>query len=57
MTLFLPLDGAPPPPSTPTFLIRTDNALVHLRNVVDTILKAKRLVVVCGACLCPHKTS
>lgn len=57
MTLFLPLDGAPPPPSTPTFLIHTDNALAHLRNVVDTILKAKRLVVVCGACLCSHKTS
>ncbi|KAL4062223.1 DHS-like NAD/FAD-binding domain-containing protein [Scleroderma citrinum] len=49
MTIFLPLDGAHPPPSTPPFLLHTDNTLVHLRNVVDTILKAKRLVVVCGA--------
>ncbi|KIJ14298.1 hypothetical protein PAXINDRAFT_135316 [Paxillus involutus ATCC 200175] len=49
MTLFLPLEDNQSPPSTPSFLIHTDNTTLHLRKAARAILKAKRLVVVCGA--------
>ncbi|KAF9237645.1 DHS-like NAD/FAD-binding domain-containing protein [Melanogaster broomeanus] len=49
MTLLLPLEEKQTPPSAPSFLIRADNATLHLRKAVRAILKARRLVVVCGA--------
>lgn len=54
MTIFLPLTNGQPPPSLPSFLVHTDHCLAHLRKVIGTILKAKRLVVVCGACTYHH---
>ncbi|KIJ62759.1 hypothetical protein HYDPIDRAFT_113851 [Hydnomerulius pinastri MD-312] len=49
MTLFLPLEEHQSPPSIPPFLIHADNSTFQLRKAVRSILKAKRLVVVCGA--------
>ncbi|KAF5359705.1 hypothetical protein D9756_003215 [Leucocoprinus leucothites] len=49
MTLFLPLDPSAPLPQTPSFLAQSSNPQTHLQKVIQTILKAKRIVVVCGA--------
>ncbi|KAG0705718.1 DHS-like NAD/FAD-binding domain-containing protein [Suillus ampliporus] len=49
MTLFVPLEASAPPPQTPSFLVRSETPTLHLRKAIRAILKAKRLVVVCGA--------
>ncbi|KAH7884690.1 DHS-like NAD/FAD-binding domain-containing protein [Phlebopus sp. FC_14] len=49
MTIFLPLDEDQSPPSIPSFLVHADDPVLQLRKAVRAILKAKRLVVVCGA--------
>lgn len=49
MTLFVPLEAGSPPPPTPSFLVRSVTPNLHLRKAIKAILKAKRLVVVCGA--------
>lgn len=49
MTLFVPLDDNQPPPASPSFLVHPDDAPHHLRKALRAILKARRLVVVCGA--------
>ncbi|OAX43124.1 DHS-like NAD/FAD-binding domain-containing protein [Rhizopogon vinicolor AM-OR11-026] len=49
MTLFVPLDESSPPPSIPSFLVRSETPNLHLRKAIKAILKAKRLVIVCGA--------
>ncbi|KAG2157909.1 DHS-like NAD/FAD-binding domain-containing protein [Suillus bovinus] len=49
MTLFVPLEASSPPPPTPSFLVPSKTPNLHLRKAIKAILKAKRLVVVCGA--------
>ncbi|KAG1750732.1 DHS-like NAD/FAD-binding domain-containing protein [Suillus lakei] len=49
MTLFVPLEAGSPPPPTPSFLVHSETPNLHLRKAIKAILKAKRLVVVCGA--------
>ncbi|KAG1821781.1 DHS-like NAD/FAD-binding domain-containing protein [Suillus subaureus] len=49
MTLFVPLEASSPPPPTPSFLVHSETPNLHLRKAIKAILKAKRLVVVCGA--------
>jgi NAD-dependent histone deacetylase SIR2 len=50
MTLFIPLDPATPFPHTPSFLAQSSNTPAQLQKVIQSILKAKRIVVVCGTC-------
>ena len=52
MTLFVPLDPSSPIPATPQFLIRSQPQA--LDSVVNSIVKAKRIVVVCGAGISVH---
>ncbi|KAJ3572562.1 hypothetical protein NP233_g3014 [Leucocoprinus birnbaumii] len=49
MTFFLPLDPSAPLPTTPSFLAQSSNTQTHIQKVIQTILKAKRIVVICGA--------
>ncbi|KAJ7163958.1 DHS-like NAD/FAD-binding domain-containing protein [Mycena crocata] len=52
MTLFVPLEvdpSAAPVPVSPSFLQVSQNPTVQLGKVIKAILKAKRIVVVCGA--------
>lgn len=49
MTLFVPLDENQSPPTSPSFLVHSDDVIHQLRKALRTILKARRLVVVCGA--------
>lgn len=48
MTVFLPLEDSAPWPSLPPFVVEPNNAKTQLAKVIKTILKAKRIVVVCG---------
>ena len=56
MTLFVPLDENQSPPPSPAFLVHPDDVSHHLRKALRTILKARRLVVVCGGSLSPDNT-
>ncbi|KAF8135012.1 DHS-like NAD/FAD-binding domain-containing protein [Boletus edulis] len=49
MTLFVPLDENQSQPPSPPFLVHPDDVSHHLRKALRAILKARRLVVVCGA--------
>ncbi|KAI0768124.1 DHS-like NAD/FAD-binding domain-containing protein [Trametes elegans] len=49
MTAFLPLDAAAPLPPSPAFLVPTPDPVSHVKRVIKTILKARRIAVVCGA--------
>ncbi|KAI0360065.1 DHS-like NAD/FAD-binding domain-containing protein [Trametes cingulata] len=49
MTAFLPLDAAAPFPPSPSFLVPTPDPASQVRRVIKTILKARRIAVVCGA--------
>lgn len=49
MTVFLPLNPSDPLPALPTFLIPPANSVAHLARVMKAIMKAKRIVVICGA--------
>ncbi|KAI0635732.1 DHS-like NAD/FAD-binding domain-containing protein [Trametes polyzona] len=49
MTAFLPLDAAAPFPPSPSFLVRSPEPASHVKRVIKTILKARRIAVVCGA--------
>ncbi|KAH6913144.1 DHS-like NAD/FAD-binding domain-containing protein [Coprinopsis sp. MPI-PUGE-AT-0042] len=51
MTIFLPLEEEKPPPSTPSFLLQVqhEQRQAQLAKVVQAIMKAKRVVVICGA--------
>lgn len=48
MTVFLPLNPSSPLPALPTFLVPPANAVTHLARVIQAIMKAKRIVVICG---------
>ncbi|KAJ6577436.1 DHS-like NAD/FAD-binding domain-containing protein [Mycena capillaripes] len=49
MTLFVPLDSSAGIPSSPSFLQVSANPTVQLQKTIKAILKAKRIVIVCGA--------
>ncbi|CAK5268836.1 unnamed protein product [Mycena citricolor] len=49
MTLFVPLDASTSAPPSPPFLQTTPNPAGQLGKTIKTILKAKRIVVICGA--------
>jgi hypothetical protein len=48
MTLFLPLEDSAPLYSTPAFVIKPNDTESQVTKVIKTILKAKRIVVICG---------
>lgn len=48
MTLFVPLDSSAGIPSSPSFLQVSANPTVQLQKTIKAILKAKRIVIVCG---------
>lgn len=49
MTLYLPLDETKPLPPSPSFLFEPTDHDAALSSVFKAIMKAKRIVVVCGA--------
>ncbi|KAF8071989.1 DHS-like NAD/FAD-binding domain-containing protein [Lyophyllum atratum] len=49
MTLFLPLVGDTPLPASPSFLAECADSRTQISKVIRSILKAKRIVVICGA--------
>ncbi|KAF8873993.1 DHS-like NAD/FAD-binding domain-containing protein, partial [Infundibulicybe gibba] len=49
MTVFLPLEASAPAPASPAFLVPSLDPVNQLAKLVKTILKAKRIVVICGA--------
>ncbi|KAF9000717.1 DHS-like NAD/FAD-binding domain-containing protein [Cyathus striatus] len=54
MTAFLPLKASNPPPQNPSYLVQPQNVPAHLSKAIQAIVKAKRLVVVCGAGISVH---
>lgn len=48
MTVFVPLDSSVRAPTSPSFLQVSANPTVQLEKVIKAILKAKRVVIVCG---------
>ncbi|KAJ3781661.1 DHS-like NAD/FAD-binding domain-containing protein [Lentinula aff. detonsa] len=49
MTLFLPLEESTIPTSIPPFVIKSSEPTAQVAKVIKAILKAKRIVVICGA--------
>ncbi|KAJ7841347.1 DHS-like NAD/FAD-binding domain-containing protein [Mycena olivaceomarginata] len=49
MTLFIPLDSSADTPISPSFLQASANPTLQLQKAIKAILKAKRIVIVCGA--------
>nr|VWO94045.1 NAD-dependent histone deacetylase SIR2 [Ganoderma boninense] len=50
MTTFLPLDVTTSFPSSPAFLVPSpDHPVDHTKRVIKAVLKARRIIVVCGA--------
>ncbi|KAF8640228.1 hypothetical protein AX16_010125 [Volvariella volvacea WC 439] len=49
MTIFLPLEASTPFPPAPHFLVQSQDPNAQLQKAIKAILKAKRIVVVCGA--------
>nr|VWO94420.1 NAD-dependent histone deacetylase SIR2 [Ganoderma boninense] len=49
MTIFLPLDTTAAPHSSPAFLVVSPDPVDHVKGVVKAVLKARRIIVVCGA--------
>ncbi|KAF8517733.1 hypothetical protein BU17DRAFT_91593 [Hysterangium stoloniferum] len=49
MTLYIPLDLKDKHPNSPPFLVSSPTPETHLTAAVQSILKAKRITVVCGA--------
>ncbi|KAJ7116455.1 DHS-like NAD/FAD-binding domain-containing protein [Mycena epipterygia] len=54
MTVFVPLDPSVRAPTSPSFLQVSANPTVQLEKVIKAILKAKRVVIVCGAGISVH---
>lgn len=48
MTAFIPLNANASPPQLPSFLNASQDSENRLGNVLKAIMKAKRIVVVCG---------
>jgi hypothetical protein len=51
MTLYLPLDVASPFPQSPSFLLPSPDLDDQLNKVIKAIMKARRIVVICGMIL------
>ncbi|KXN87608.1 NAD-dependent protein deacetylase hst4 [Leucoagaricus sp. SymC.cos] len=49
MTIFLLLEADSPHPSKPSFLVQSSDVTMQLQKVIQSILMARRIVVVCGA--------
>ncbi|KAJ7236285.1 DHS-like NAD/FAD-binding domain-containing protein [Mycena haematopus] len=49
MTIFIPLDSSAGIPTSPSFLQVSANPTLQLHKAIKAILKAKRIVIVCGA--------
>ncbi|TFK75118.1 DHS-like NAD/FAD-binding domain-containing protein [Pluteus cervinus] len=49
MTLFLPLEESTPLPSSPPFLTAPTDLAAQRQRVIRAIVKARRIVVICGA--------
>jgi NAD-dependent histone deacetylase SIR2 len=49
MTIFLPLEASSSVPQSPAFLIPSPDPIAQINRVIKAILKAKRIVIVCGA--------
>lgn len=49
MTLYIPLDAKDDSPISPPFLVPSSDPAAHLTTVIQSILRAKRITVVCGA--------
>ncbi|KAG6879886.1 hypothetical protein C0992_010239 [Termitomyces sp. T32_za158] len=49
MTLFVPLEADTPLPNTPAFLAGSVDPQAQIAKAIRSILKAKRIVVICGA--------
>lgn len=49
MTVFLPLEASTPFPSSPSFLAESTDSAAQVSKVLRAILKARRIVVICGA--------
>ncbi|KAK1227682.1 hypothetical protein PQX77_009307 [Marasmius sp. AFHP31] len=49
MTLFLPLEADAPLPNVPSFLQKSPEPEKQVSKAIKAILKAKRIVVICGA--------
>lgn len=54
MTIFLPLETGTQLPSSPAFLTLSPDPADHMRRVIDAVLKARRIAVVCGMCAGLH---
>jgi NAD-dependent histone deacetylase SIR2 len=50
MTVFIPLDPLVSQPATPSYLVQAKDRDAQLAKVVRAIVKARKIVVVCGAC-------
>lgn len=48
MTVFLPLEASSPFPQSPSFLLPSPDPNAQVTKVIRAIMKAKRIVVVCG---------
>jgi|SRR5258705_13852541 hypothetical protein len=48
MTLFIPIDTLSQLPSIPSYLVQTLDVNQKLREMVRTIVTAKKIVVICG---------
>lgn len=48
MTLFLPLAASTPVPQSPPFLVPPTDLAAQRQKAIKAIMKAKRIVVVCG---------
>jgi NAD-dependent histone deacetylase SIR2 len=48
MTVFLPLEESSPIPTSPSFLVPSTDPNGQVSKVIKAIIKAKRIVVVCG---------
>ena len=50
MTLLVPLEPSGSPLQGPSFLRSSEAPEVHVAAVVEAIMEAKRIVVICGVC-------
>lgn len=48
MTIFVPLEPSSEVPAQPSFLVPTSNVQAQLSKAIQAIMKARRIVVICG---------
>ena len=57
MTLHLPLRSEPSPSPQPSFLVAPANHAAQLARAVHAIMKARRIVVICGPFTPTHRVA